>query len=51
MAEVLIPHYNIKSDAKITVADSDSEVNRMFGISVDVTNRNIPVMSLLGQTR
>lgn len=51
MAEAFIPHYDVEAGVKITVTDSDSNVNRMFGTSIDVTNRNIPVMNLLGQTR
>lgn len=51
VAEALIPRYNVDAGIKITVADSDSNVNRMFGTSIDVTNRNIPVINLLGQTR
>lgn len=51
VAEVLVPHYDVEAGFKITVTDSDSDVSRMFGTSIDVTNRKVPVMNLLGQTR
>ena len=48
---MLIPQYNVEAGVMITVTDSHSNKDRMSGTSVDVTNRNIPVMNLLGQTR
>lgn len=48
---MLVPHYNVEAGVKITVTDYDSNVNKMYGGTVDVTNRNVPLMTLLGQTR
>lgn len=52
MVEVLVPHYDVETSIKITGTDSDSNINKsMYGTTIDVTNRNMPLMTLVGQTR
>lgn len=51
VAEVLVPRYNVEAGVKITVTDYDSGGNKTYGATVDVTNRKVPLVTLLGQTR
>uniref|UniRef100_A0A8C2XEB4 Apolipoprotein B n=1 Tax=Cyclopterus lumpus TaxID=8103 RepID=A0A8C2XEB4_CYCLU len=49
--EVVIPDYNVEAGIKLAVTDSDTKGPRMRGITVDVTNKNIPQLTLVGHTR
>lgn len=51
VAEVLIPHYDVEAGVKIRVMDCESKENKMFGTTIDVTNSNVPLMTLHAQTR
>lgn len=51
MADVVIPHYNVEAGIKLAVTDSEARRNKMHGITIDVTNRNIPQLTLVGRTR
>lgn len=51
MAEVLIPHYDVEAGLKITIMDCDSKENKTFGTTIDLTNSNVPLMTLRAQTR
>ncbi|XP_054469273.1 apolipoprotein B-100 isoform X2 [Anoplopoma fimbria] len=49
--EVVIPDYNVEAGIKLAVTDSDAKGPRMKGITIDVTNKNIPQLTLVGHTR
>nr|XP_046268549.1 apolipoprotein B-100 isoform X3 [Scatophagus argus] len=48
--EVVIPDYDVEAGIKLAVTDSDVKGKKMHGITIDVTNRNIPQLTLLGRT-
>ncbi|XP_029316837.1 apolipoprotein B-100 [Cottoperca gobio] len=50
-SEVVIPDYNVEAGIKLAVTDNDAKGKKMRGITIDVTNRNIPQLTLLGHTR
>lgn len=50
-ADVAIPDYDVEAGIKLAVTDSDSKGKKMRGITIDVTNKNIPQLSLVGRTR
>ncbi|XP_071327155.1 apolipoprotein B-100 isoform X2 [Trachinotus anak] len=50
-AEVVIPDYDVEAAIKLSVTDSDAKGKKMRGITIDVTNRNIPQLTLVGRTR
>uniref|UniRef100_A0A8D0D7V1 Apolipoprotein B n=1 Tax=Sander lucioperca TaxID=283035 RepID=A0A8D0D7V1_SANLU len=50
-AEVVIPDYNVEAGIKLAVTDSDAKGKKMRGITIDVTNRNIPQLTLVGHSR
>ncbi|XP_070776697.1 apolipoprotein B-100 [Enoplosus armatus] len=50
-AEVVIPDYDVEAGIKLAVTDSDAKGKKMQGITIDVTNRNIPQLTLVGRTR
>ncbi|KAM6917506.1 apolipoprotein B-100 isoform 1-T1 [Lycodopsis pacificus] len=49
--EVVIPDYDVKAGIKLAVTDGEAKGKRMRGITVDVTNKNIPQLTLVGHTR
>ncbi|XP_037341646.2 apolipoprotein B-100 [Pungitius pungitius] len=49
--EVSIPDYDVEAGVKLTVTGSNAEGQRMRGITVDVTSKNIPQLTLVGHTR
>uniref|UniRef100_UPI0037E9B8DE apolipoprotein B-100 n=1 Tax=Semicossyphus pulcher TaxID=241346 RepID=UPI0037E9B8DE len=49
--EVVIPDYDVEAGIKLAVTDSEAKGKKMRGITIDVTNRNIPQLSLIGRTR
>lgn len=51
VAEVLIPHYDVEAGLRITLTDCDSKENKLFGTTIDVTNSNVPLITLRAQTR
>lgn len=50
-ADVVIPDYNVEAGIKLAVTDSDVKGKKMHGITIDVTNRNVPQLTLVGRTR
>ncbi|XP_042356872.1 apolipoprotein B-100 isoform X2 [Plectropomus leopardus] len=46
--EVVIPNYDVEAGIKLAVSDSDKKIK---GITIDVTNRNIPQLTFVGRTR
>lgn len=50
-ADVVVPDYNIEAGIKLAMTDSDVKGKKMRGIVIDVTNRNIPQLTLVGRTR
>ncbi|XP_039641503.1 apolipoprotein B-100 isoform X5 [Perca fluviatilis] len=50
-AEVVIPDYDVEAGIKLAVTDSDAKGKKMRGITIDVTNRNIPQLTLVGHSR
>lgn len=51
VADIVIPDYDIEAGIKLSITDGDAKVKKMHGIVVDVTNRNIPQLTLVGHTR
>lgn len=51
VVDVVAPDYDIEAGIKLGVTDSDGKGKKMRGIVVDVTNRNIPQLTLVGRTR
>ncbi|TNN84970.1 Apolipoprotein B-100 [Liparis tanakae] len=49
--EVVIPEFNVEAGIKLAVTDSDTKGPRMKGITVDVTNKNIPQLTIVGNAR
>ncbi|XP_018553179.1 apolipoprotein B-100 [Lates calcarifer] len=49
--EVVIPNYDVEAGIKLAVTDSDFKGKKMRGITIDVTNRNIPQLTLAGRAR
>ncbi|XP_070698840.1 apolipoprotein B-100 [Pempheris klunzingeri] len=49
--EVVIPDYDVEAGIKLAVTDSNAKGKKMQGITIDVTNRNIPQLTLVGRTR
>ncbi|KAM6969587.1 apolipoprotein B-100 [Tautogolabrus adspersus] len=49
--EVVIPDYDVEAGIKLAVTDSEAKGKKMRGITIDVTNKNIPQLSLVGRTR
>lgn len=49
--EVVIPDFDVEAGIKLSVTDSDAKGKKMHGITIDVTNRNIPQLTLVGHTR
>ncbi|KAK1893821.1 Apolipoprotein B-100, partial [Dissostichus eleginoides] len=49
--EVVIPDYDVEAGIRLAVIESDSRGKKMRGITIDVTNRNIPQLTLVGHTR
>ncbi|XP_075304075.1 apolipoprotein B-100 [Odontesthes bonariensis] len=50
-ADVLIPDYDVEAGIKLAVTDSDFKGQKMRGVTVDVTNKNIPQLTLVGRAR
>uniref|UniRef100_A0A672YEF9 Apolipoprotein Ba n=1 Tax=Sphaeramia orbicularis TaxID=375764 RepID=A0A672YEF9_9TELE len=51
ITEIVIPDYDVEAGIKLAVTDSDFKGKAMRGITIDVTNKNIPQLSLVGRTR
>ncbi|KAM3871405.1 apolipoprotein B-100 [Diretmus argenteus] len=51
ITEVVIPDYDVEAAIKLAVSDTNTKGKRMRGITIDVTNRNIPQLTLVGRTR
>lgn len=51
VADVVIPDYDIEAGIKLALLDGDAKGKKMRGIVIDVTNRNIPQLTLVGHTR
>lgn len=50
VADIVIPDYDIEAGIKLSITD-DAKGKKLHGIVVDVTNRNIPQLTLVGHTR
>lgn len=49
--EIVIPDFDVEAGIKLAVSDSDAKGKKMRGITIDVTNKNIPQLTLVGRTR
>lgn len=49
--EFNIPDYDIEAGIKFALTGSDPRTPGMRGITIDVTNKNIPQLSLIARTR
>uniref|UniRef100_A0A8C5DVG6 Vitellogenin domain-containing protein n=1 Tax=Gouania willdenowi TaxID=441366 RepID=A0A8C5DVG6_GOUWI len=50
-SELIIPDCDIEAGIKLAVTDSDVDGTKIRGINIDVTNKNIPQLSLVGRAR
>ncbi|XP_072221414.1 apolipoprotein B-100 [Leuresthes tenuis] len=50
-ADVLIPDYDVEAGIKLAVTDGDSEGQKLRGVTIDVTNRNIPQLTLVSRAK
>ncbi|XP_061600428.1 apolipoprotein B-100 [Cololabis saira] len=50
-AEVLIPDYDVEAGIRLAVADGVYEGKKIQGITIDVTNKNVPQLTLIGRAR
>lgn len=46
-----IPDYDFEAGIKLAVTDSSAKGKKMRGITIDVTNKDIPQISLVGHAR
>ncbi|KAG7510147.1 apolipoprotein B-100 [Solea senegalensis] len=49
--DVVIPDYDVEAGIKVAVTDNDPRGKKMRGITIDVTNKNIPQLTLVGRIR
>lgn len=49
--EVNIPDFDLVAAIKLAVTDTNIKGKKMKGISIDVSNKNIPQMTLVGRAR
>ncbi|KAM4625194.1 apolipoprotein B-100 [Polymixia lowei] len=49
--ELVIPDYDVEAGIKLAVTDTNAKGKKMRGITIDVTNKNIPQLTLVGRTR
>ncbi|XP_051941596.1 apolipoprotein B-100 isoform X2 [Hippocampus zosterae] len=49
--EVVIPNYDVQLGIRVAGVDSEVKQNNLRGISVEVTNKDIPQVTLVGSTR
>ncbi|XP_061650137.1 apolipoprotein B-100 isoform X2 [Phyllopteryx taeniolatus] len=49
--EVVIPKYDVELGIRMAGVDSDANQNNMRGITLEVTSKNIPQLTLVGRTR
>lgn len=49
--EVVIPDHDVEAGIKLALTDSDTKGNKIRGITIDVTNKNIPQLTFVGRTR
>ncbi|XP_077420099.1 apolipoprotein B-100-like isoform X1 [Vanacampus margaritifer] len=49
--DIVIPNYDVELGIKVAGVDSDAKQNNMRGITIEVTNKNIPQLTVMGCTR
>uniref|UniRef100_A0A8C1G4P6 Apolipoprotein B-100-like n=1 Tax=Cyprinus carpio TaxID=7962 RepID=A0A8C1G4P6_CYPCA len=49
--DLQIPDYDLEAGIKLAVIDSSAKGKKMHGITIDVTNKDIPQFSLVGHAR
>ncbi|XP_067336433.1 apolipoprotein B-100 [Channa argus] len=49
--EVVIPDYDLEAGIKLSVTDIDAKGKKVHGITIDVTNRNVPQLTIAGHTK
>ncbi|XP_035990966.1 apolipoprotein B-100 isoform X2 [Fundulus heteroclitus] len=49
--ELVIPDWDVEAGINLAVTQSDRDGRRMRGFTVDVTNKNIPQLTLVGRAR
>ncbi|XP_056122383.1 apolipoprotein B-100 [Rhinichthys klamathensis goyatoka] len=49
--DLQIPDYDLEAGIKLAVTDSSAKGKKMRGITIDVTNKDIPQLSLVGHAR
>uniref|UniRef100_A0A3B3IC86 Apolipoprotein Ba n=1 Tax=Oryzias latipes TaxID=8090 RepID=A0A3B3IC86_ORYLA len=51
LTELRIPDYDVEAVTKLAVTDSESGENKLRGITIDITNKNIPQLTFVGRAR
>ncbi|XP_074548675.1 apolipoprotein B-100 [Halichoeres trimaculatus] len=49
--EVVIPDYDVEAGINLALTDTEAKGKKMRGITIDVTNKNVPQLTLIGRTR
>nr|XP_694827.7 apolipoprotein B-100 [Danio rerio] len=49
--DLQIPDYDLEAGIKLAVTDTNAKGKKMRGITIDVTNRDIPQLSIVGHAR
>ena len=49
--QILIPDYDVEAGVKLAVTDGELDGKKIRGISIDVTNKNVPQLTLVGRGR
>ncbi|CAJ1074177.1 apolipoprotein B-100 [Xyrichtys novacula] len=49
--EVVIPDFDVEAGIRLALTDSEAKGKMMRGITIDVTNKNIPQLTLIGRSR
>uniref|UniRef100_A0A3P9M1Z9 Apolipoprotein Ba n=1 Tax=Oryzias latipes TaxID=8090 RepID=A0A3P9M1Z9_ORYLA len=51
LTELRIPDYDVEAVTKLAVTDSEYGENKLRGITIDFTNKNIPQLTFVGRAR
>ncbi|KAF6724379.1 Apolipoprotein B-100, partial [Oryzias melastigma] len=51
LTELLIPDYDVEAVVKMAVSDSEYSEKKLRGITIDITNKNIPQLMFVGRSR
>lgn len=50
-SEIIIPDYDVEASINMALTDGDHNGKKTRGFTFDITNKNIPQLSLVGRAR